>query len=76
MNTEHTAAGTGHAQHDDGDGHDHGSETVDTRRLVGALILAVAAEAVGYFAPDAMVWRGVGLAVAALAIGLAGFDVR
>ena len=53
--------------------HDHGSSGL--QRLALALALAVAAEAVGYFAPDTRVWQGLGLAVAATAIWAAGFDV-
>jgi Cd2+/Zn2+-exporting ATPase len=48
-------------------------------RLPGAwgwrLLLAIGAELLGYFAPDTQVWKGAGLAVAAAAIWLAGFDV-
>lgn len=44
-------------------------------RLGLALAFALGAELVGFFAPDTRVWQGVGLAVAAVAIGLAGFDV-
>ena len=40
-----------------------------------ALLLAIGAELVGFFAPDTQVWKGAGLAVAAAAIWLAGFDV-
>ena len=35
----------------------------------------IGAEIIGYFAPETTVWRGAGLAVAAIAIWLAGFDV-
>jgi Cd2+/Zn2+-exporting ATPase len=62
---EHTAEGD----------HDHGFEQAGFLRLGLALLLAVGAELVGFFAPDTQVWRGAGLAVAAAAIGLAGFDV-
>jgi Zn2+/Cd2+-exporting ATPase len=55
--------------------HDHGTESGVTWRLGGALLLALAAEALGFFAPDMQVWRATGLAVAAAAIWLAGFDV-
>jgi Cd2+/Zn2+-exporting ATPase len=43
--------------------------------LVAALALAIAAEGVGYFAPETMAWKVAGFAVAAIAIWLAGFDV-
>ncbi len=55
--------------------HDHGVESAGLWRLGLALLLAVGAELVGYFSPDTQVWKGVGLAVAAAAIWLAGFDV-
>jgi Cd2+/Zn2+-exporting ATPase len=44
-------------------------------RLSAALILAVAAELLDYFAPETMAWRAGGLGVSALGIWLAGFDV-
>jgi len=56
-------------------GHDHGHESGAVRRLALALALAVAAELVGFLAPDTQAWKGAGLAVAAAAIWLAGFDV-
>ena len=62
---------------DDGHDHDHGHDAVRGQwpRLAAALLMAVAAEAVGYLAPETPAWRAAGLAAAALAIGLAGFDV-
>ena len=61
------------------DGHDHGQDhafgPAGYGRLGMALLLAIAAELVGYFAPDTQIWKGTGLAVAAAAIWLAGFDV-
>ena len=57
-------------------GHDaHGFESGGLWRLGLALLLAIGAELVGYFAPDTLVWKGVGLAVAAAAVWMAGFDV-
>ena len=44
-------------------------------RLAVALALAVAAEALGWFAPEALGWRAAGLAIAAAAIALAGAGV-
>jgi Cd2+/Zn2+-exporting ATPase len=58
-----------------GDGHEHEGVRGQLPRLGGALLLAIGAELIGYFAPETMVWRGAGLAVAAVAIWLAGFDV-
>ena len=63
------------AGHAAGDGHDHEVVRGQVPKLAGALILAIGAEIIGYFAPETMVWRGAGLAVAAIAIWLAGFDV-
>ncbi|OYY67248.1 MAG: heavy metal translocating P-type ATPase [Burkholderiales bacterium 28-67-8] len=61
------------------DGHDHGQDhafgPAGYGRLGMALLLAIGAELVGYFAPDTQIWQGAGLAVAAAAIWLAGFDV-
>jgi Cd2+/Zn2+-exporting ATPase len=54
---------------------DPGQHTTGWRRMGLALVLAFAAEGVGYFAPEGLVWQGLGLAVAAVAIWLAGFDV-
>jgi Cd2+/Zn2+-exporting ATPase len=65
--------------HGRGQGHDHehhhGAGSAGAWRLGGALLLALGAEVLGYFAPDARAWKGAGLALAAAAIGLAGFDV-
>jgi Cd2+/Zn2+-exporting ATPase len=44
-------------------------------RLGLALLLAIGAELVGFFAPDSWAWKGAGLAVAAVAIALSGFEV-
>ena len=57
------------------DGHDHAPESGNLKRLGLALALAIAAEGIGFFAPDTRAWQGVGLAVAAAAIWAAGFDV-
>lgn len=42
--------------------------------LVAALVLALGAEMVSFFAPDAAAWKVVGMATAALAIWMAGID--
>ncbi len=54
------------------DDHEHGSSAY--RRLAVGMAVAIAAEAVSYFAPDTRVWTGVGMAVAAVAIWLAGWE--
>ena len=43
-------------------------------RLALALTVAVGAEGLPFFAPDTLPWKGAGMAVAALAIWLAGFE--
>ena len=65
-------ATAGSAPHDD---HEHPPEGGKLQRLGLALVLAIGAELVGFFAPDTQAWKGVGLAVAAAAIWVAGFDV-
>ncbi len=82
-------AGAGAAQaqdahhHDHAHGHDHGHEHVQEQehgfgggisRLVIALVLATGAEAISFLAPEELVWKGAGLAIAAVAIWLAGVD--
>ncbi len=44
-------------------------------KLVAALAVATGAELVDFLAPHTMAWRGLGMAVAALAIGLSGLSV-
>ncbi len=43
-------------------------------RVVLALLLAIGAEALDYFAPDTMLLKGLGMAMAAAAISLSGFS--
>ena len=69
--SEHSVA----AVHAPGDGHEHEVVRGQIPMLVAALVLAIAAELIGYFAPETLVWRAAGLVVAAVAIWLAGFDV-
>ena len=66
---------------DDEHGHagdDHGGETNSgwsgVTRYVAALALAVATELLSFFAPDAMPWKFAGMALAIVAIGLAGLS--
>jgi Cd2+/Zn2+-exporting ATPase len=66
---------SGAVPHAEGDGHEHDAPAEGMGRLMGALILAAASEAVGFFAPQTLFFKGIGLAIAALAIGLAGFSV-
>ena len=64
-------------------GHDHehdhgnaeGSFGSGIARLGAALVFAIVAEGISFAAPDTLVWKGVGMAVAAMAIWLAGFEV-
>ena len=53
----------------------HGAATHGLGRMAAALALAVAAELVGFFAPETLPWRAAGMAVAGLAIALAGGSV-
>ena len=63
------------AEHDDEHDHAHTADGSGLKRLGLALALAVGAEGLGFFAPETRVWQGVGLAIAAVAIWLAGIDV-
>ncbi|MDM0012501.1 cation-translocating P-type ATPase [Variovorax sp. J22P168] len=56
--------------------HDHAHEGAagGYLRLAAALGFAIVAEAASYFAPDTMAWKVAGMAIAALAIGLAGLE--
>ncbi|RTL45486.1 MAG: heavy metal translocating P-type ATPase [Burkholderiales bacterium] len=62
-----------HDDHDHDGGHEHGAES-GIKRLGAALVLAVAAEALSYFAPALLTWQLAGMAVAGVAIWLAGLD--
>lgn len=53
--------------------HEHGFNG-GVYRLVAALALAIGAESISYFAPEAMGWKIGGMAIAAVAIWLAGID--
>ncbi len=57
----------------EGDDHGHGFAG-GISRLVAALVFATGAEVLSFFAPDQMAWKVVGMAIAALAIWLAGID--
>ncbi|MCC7151925.1 MAG: heavy metal translocating P-type ATPase [Rubrivivax sp.] len=55
--------------------HDHDHAEVGIAALAAALALAVVAELVHFLAPESPVWRGLGMAVALLAIALSGLGV-
>lgn len=60
--------------HSDVHDHDHDIGR-GVARLAMALGMAVAAEATEFFAPEGLVWKLIGMALAAVAIWLAGLDV-
>jgi len=60
--------------HDHGHGHDHAHSEPALPRLIASLLLACAAEAVAFFAPELLGWRIGSMALAAMAIALAGFE--
>lgn len=64
----------GHEEHEHSHADDAQGFTWGISRLVIALLLATGAEAISFFAPEALVWKIGGMAVAALAIWLAGLD--
>ncbi len=61
------------SEHADEDNHASGFSG-GISRLITALLFATGAELLSFFAPDQTVWKIVGMAVAALAIWLAGID--
>ena len=61
--------------HDHGHDHDHSQGfNPGVWSFVLALVLATGAELLSFFAPDTMAWKVAGMAVAALAIWLAGIE--
>ena len=56
-----------HSGHHHDHDHDHGFE-VGIRRMGTALGMAIAAEAVSFFAPDLLIWKLAGMVIAAIAI--------
>ncbi|MBY4594358.1 heavy metal translocating P-type ATPase [Ottowia caeni] len=68
MNSQGEQA-VGPAEDDEGHGFAGGIS-----RLVAALVFATGAEVLSFFAPDQMAWKVAGMAIAALAIWLAGID--
>ena len=63
-----------HGEHSDHDGHDH-SALPGWGRLGSALLAATGAELLHLLGPDAPLWHGAGMALAAAAILLAGLGV-
>ena len=66
---------TGAAHAGPHDHHEHAPDSSHLKRLGLALALAIAAELIGFLAPDTLVWQAAGLTVAAAAIWASGFDV-
>ena len=61
--------------HDD---HTHDADNSANKQMIrlgAALMLAIAAESLSFFAPDTTPWKAAGMAIAAVAIFLAGFDI-
>ncbi len=61
--------------HDD---HTHDADSSSDKQMIrlgAALLLAIAAESLSFFAPDTTPWKAAGMAIAAVAIFLAGFDI-
>ena len=77
------ATNTDSAEHAGDAGHDHAHDHGNAEggfgsgiaRLGAALVFAMVAEGLSFLAPDTLVWKGAGMAVAAIAIWLAGFEV-
>lgn len=62
-------------EHEHGKGQAEGGFGSGIARLGAALVFAMVAEGLSFLAPDTLVWKGAGMAVAAMAIWLAGFEV-
>ena len=62
------------AEHSDHDGHDH-SALPGWGRIGAALVAALGAELLHLLGPDTPLWHGAGMALAAVAIALAGLSV-
>ncbi|WP_442907460.1 heavy metal translocating P-type ATPase [Hydrogenophaga sp. BPS33] len=75
--TAPTAAGAATDDHGHGHDHDHTHDHAPGggyARYAAALVFATLAEGISYFAPETMVWKALGMAVAAAAIWLAGLE--
>ena len=68
------AAGEGHGEHSDHDGHDH-SALPGWGRIGAALLAATGAELLHLIGPDTTLWHGASMVLAAAAILLAGLGV-
>jgi Cd2+/Zn2+-exporting ATPase len=73
VNAASTGSSGDETGHDDEHDHEHGFSG-GVSRLVAALALAIGAEAISYFAPDSFNWKFAGMALAAIAIWLAGIE--
>lgn len=51
------------------------AQRTELNRLIAALVVAILAEGVHFFAPDSLPWKGLGMGVAAMAIALSGLSV-
>uniref|UniRef100_UPI0026EEBC0A HAD-IC family P-type ATPase n=1 Tax=Pseudacidovorax intermedius TaxID=433924 RepID=UPI0026EEBC0A len=71
---DHDSAHAHPHAHEAGDGHDHGP-LPGPARIAAALSVAIAAELSHLLLPDAVAWRIVGMALAAVAIALAGTGI-
>ncbi len=74
VDAKHAAGGESHGHDDQNHGSESASGWSDVVRYFAALAFAVAAEALSFFAPGAMPWKIVGMALATVAIGLAGLS--
>ena len=68
------SANASHADHGEHSDHDH-SGLPGPRRIAAALLAAAGAELVHLLGPDTPLWHGAGMALAALAIVLAGLGI-
>ncbi len=72
---EHDRARGHEHDHDHDHDHDHGHGSPGFARMGAALALAAVAEAISHLASRGSPWNAIGMAVAAIAIWLAGVDV-
>ncbi len=72
--TEHTHGDHGHAHHHSAARNPGIALPASLTRYALALLLALGAEAISFLAPDTVLFTGIGMALSAAAIGLAGFS--